>query len=59
MGRKMKETKVKNLTKEDFEPFGTIIESPSMKPTISNSSLDFWGALAELDVERPQPRLNP
>ena len=55
----MKETKVKNLTKEDFEPFGTIIESPSMKPTISNSSLDFWGALAELDVERPQPRLNP
>jgi len=50
----MKETKIKNLTKEDFEPFGTIIESPNTKPTISNRSLDFWGTLTELDVERPQ-----
>jgi len=39
----MKEMKVKILTKEDFEQFGTIIESPSTKPTISNKSLDFWG----------------
>jgi len=50
----MKEIKIKILTKEDFEPFGTIVESPSTKPTISDRSLDFWEALTELDVEKPQ-----
>jgi len=50
----MKEIKIKILTKEDFEPFGTIVEPPSTKPTISNRSLDFWEALTELDVEKPQ-----
>lgn len=50
----MKELKIKILTKEDFEPLGTIIEPPSTKPTISDRSLDFWEALAELDVKKPQ-----
>lgn len=50
----MKEIRIKILTKENFEPFGTIIEPPNIKPTISNASLDYWGALAELDIEKPQ-----
>jgi len=50
----MKEMKIKILTKENFKPFGTIIESPSTKPAISNNSLDYWGALTELNVTKPQ-----
>jgi len=50
----MKEMTIKILTRENFEPFGTIVEPPSTKPTISNRSLDYWGALTELDVEKPQ-----
>jgi ureidoglycolate lyase len=50
----MKEISTKILTRENFEPFGTIIELPSTKPTISNNSLDYWGALTELDMEKPQ-----
>jgi len=50
----MKEMPIKILTKENFAPFGTIIETPSTKPAISDRSLDFWEALAELDVEKPQ-----
>jgi len=50
----MKEMPIKILTRENFAPFGTIIELPSTKPAISDRSLDFWEALAELDVEKPQ-----
>ena len=50
----MKEMPIKILTRENFAPFGTIIETPSTKPAISDRSLDFWEALAELDVEKPQ-----
>lgn len=50
----MKEINAKVLTKENFEPFGTVIEQPSIKPKISNESLDYWGALAKLDIEKPQ-----
>jgi ureidoglycolate lyase len=51
---KMKEISIKLLTKENFEPFGKVIELPSTKPTISNDALDYWGALADLDIEKPQ-----
>ena len=50
----MKEIKIKILKKEDFELFGTIVKPLRTKPTISDRSLDFWEALAELDVEKPQ-----
>lgn len=50
----MKEINLKLLTKENFELFGTVIEQPSIKPAISNESLDYWGALTALDVEKPQ-----
>lgn len=50
----MKEINVKLLTKENFEPFGNVIELPSIKPAISNEALDYWGALADLDIEKPQ-----
>lgn len=50
----MKEMKIKILTKENFAPFGTIIEPPSTKPAISNNSLDYWGGLTELNVTKPQ-----
>lgn len=50
----MKEITIKILTRENFEPFGTIIEPPGTKPTISDSALDYWGALTALDVEKPQ-----
>ncbi len=50
----MREVKVKLPSREAFEPFGTLIEAPRVKPTISNSSLDYWGGLADLDIERPQ-----
>lgn len=50
----MKEMPIEILTRENFEPFGTIIEPPSTKPAISNSALDYWGALTKIDVEKPQ-----
>jgi len=50
----MKEMTIKILARENFEPFGTIIEPPSTKPTISNQSFDYWGGLTKLDVEKPQ-----
>ncbi|MEM1588935.1 MAG: ureidoglycolate lyase [Candidatus Bathyarchaeia archaeon] len=50
----MKEISVKLLTKEKFEPFGKVIELPDIKPTISNQALDYWGALADLEIEKPQ-----
>jgi ureidoglycolate lyase len=50
----MKEMTIKILTRENLAPFGTIIEPPSTKPTISNKSLDYWGALTELNVKKPQ-----
>jgi len=50
----MKEMPIKILTRENFEPFGTIVEPPSTKPTISNSSLDYWGALTKIHIEKPQ-----
>lgn len=53
-GRSIKELKVIPLTKKDFEPFGTLIEVPEAGPTISDASLDYWGGLADLDIENPQ-----
>lgn len=50
----IKELRVKPLTKKDFEPFGVLIEAPEVKPMISNASLDYWGGLIDLDIERPQ-----
>lgn len=50
----MNEIKIKILTKENFEPFGNPVENPGTTPKISNKSLDFWEALANLDVEKPQ-----
>lgn len=46
--------KVKPLTRENFEPYGTLIEAPEVKPTISDAALDYWGGLADLDIESPQ-----
>lgn len=50
----VRELRVKPLTRKNFEPFGILIEAPEIKPTISDVSLDYWGNLADLDIERPQ-----
>ncbi|MEM2889507.1 MAG: ureidoglycolate lyase [Candidatus Bathyarchaeia archaeon] len=50
----MKEISIKFLTRENFESFGKVIELPKTKPTISNQALDYWGALADLEIEKPQ-----
>jgi len=54
MSEQMRELRVKSLEKKYFEPFGTLIELPEGEPAISDSSLDYWGRLADLDIERPQ-----
>jgi ureidoglycolate lyase len=50
----MKEVKVRILNQRNFKPFGIVIEPPSTKPAISNMALDYWGALARLDIDKPQ-----
>lgn len=52
--KRVGELKVKPLRKEDFEPFGTLIEAPEAEADISDASLDYWGGLADLDIEKPQ-----
>jgi len=49
-----RELKVKLLKKEYFEPYGTLIELPEKEPTISDNALDYWGGLADIDIEKPQ-----
>jgi len=50
----MKEINVKLLTQENFELFGKVIEQPTIKPAISNESLDYWGGLTQLNIKKPQ-----
>jgi len=49
-----RDLKVKPLRRDDFKLFGTLIELLETKPTISDAALDYWGGLADLDIERPQ-----
>jgi len=54
MSERLREVKVKALDRRSFEPYGTLIELPGREPDISDSSLDYWGGLTEIDIERPQ-----
>jgi len=46
-----KEIKAKFLTIEGFKSFGTIIGLPTVKPTVSVTSLDYWDEVAPLSNE--------
>jgi ureidoglycolate lyase len=49
-----REVRVKPLTRDNFKPYGTLIEAPEAKPAISDAALDYWGGLADLNIGRPQ-----
>ncbi|MDW8021361.1 MAG: ureidoglycolate lyase [Nitrososphaerota archaeon] len=54
MYEQLREVKIKPLDKKYFEPYGTLIEFPGRVPDISNSSLDYWGGLVDINIEKPQ-----
>lgn len=54
MSEQLRKIKVKSLDNRYFEPYGTLIEVPARVPDISDNSLDYWGGLADISIERPQ-----
>ena len=42
------QVKVKRLTAEEFEEFGTVIELPKTSPTFTSDILDYWDAVANM-----------